>query len=59
MRQRLADIEVNAQGMTVRCTASMGMAMSDQAPSRRELLALADHRLYEAKRQGRDRLIGP
>ncbi|WP_244953596.1 diguanylate cyclase domain-containing protein [Xanthomonas axonopodis] len=45
--------------MTVRCTASMGMAMSDQAPSWRELLALADHRLYEAKRQGRDRLIGP
>nr|WP_228737570.1 diguanylate cyclase [Xanthomonas euvesicatoria] len=59
MRQRLAGIEVDAQGMTVRCTASMGMAMSEEAPSRRELLALADHRLYEAKRQGRDRLIGP
>ncbi|AYO94577.1 two-component regulator propeller domain-containing protein [Xanthomonas axonopodis] len=59
MRQRLAVIEVDAQGMTVRCTASMGMAMSEEAPSRRELLALADHRLYEAKRQGRNRLIGP
>ncbi|KFA36150.1 hypothetical protein KWS_0111015 [Xanthomonas vasicola pv. musacearum NCPPB 4384] len=59
VRQRLADIQVDAQGTPVRCTASMGMAMSDEAPSRRELLALADRRLYDAKRQGRDRLIGP
>lgn len=35
----------------------MGMAMSNEAHSRRELLALADRRLYHAKRQGRDRLI--
>ncbi|QBG93117.1 GGDEF domain-containing protein [Xanthomonas oryzae] len=59
MRQRLADIQVDAQGTPVRCTASMGMAMSDEAPSRRALLALADRRLYDAKRQRRDRLIGP
>lgn len=57
MRQRLAAIEVQAQGIVVRCTASMGMAMSDEAPTRRELLALADRRLYQAKRQGRDRLV--
>lgn len=58
MRQRLATIGVDAQGTTVRCTASMGMAMSDEAPSRREVLALADRRLYQAKRQVRDRLVG-
>ncbi|WP_425612708.1 two-component regulator propeller domain-containing protein [Xanthomonas vesicatoria] len=57
MRQRLATIDVDAHGITVRCTASMGMAMSDEAPTRRELLALADRRLYQAKRQGRDRLV--
>lgn len=57
MRQRLAAIAVQTQGTTVRCTASMGMAMSDEAPSRRELLALADRRLYQAKRLGRDRLV--
>ncbi|PPU39560.1 GGDEF domain-containing protein [Xanthomonas arboricola pv. populi] len=57
MRQRLAAIGVQTQGTTVRCTASMGMAMSDEAPSRRELLALADRRLYQAKRLGRDRLV--
>ncbi|WP_164739762.1 ligand-binding sensor domain-containing diguanylate cyclase [Xanthomonas sp. BRIP62411] len=57
MRQRLAAIGIETQGTTVRCTASMGMAMSDEAPSRRELLALADRRLYQAKRLGRDRLV--
>ncbi|KOR42036.1 diguanylate cyclase [Xanthomonas oryzae] len=36
-----------------------GHGDSDEAPSRRALLALADRRLYDAKRQGRDRLIGP
>lgn len=59
MRQRLADIQVDAQGTPVRCTASMGMAISEEAPSRRALLALADRRLYDAKRQRRDHLIGP
>ncbi|MCD0281053.1 diguanylate cyclase [Xanthomonas melonis] len=57
MRQRLAAIEIDAHGSSVRCTASMGMAMSGEAPTRRELLALADRRLYQAKRLGRDRLV--
>ncbi|MEA9927914.1 two-component regulator propeller domain-containing protein [Xanthomonas campestris] len=57
LRQRLGSIAIAADEATVQCTASMGMAMSDEAPSRRELLALADRRLYHAKRQGRDRLI--
>lgn len=57
LRQRLGTIAIAADETTVQCTASMGMAMSDEAPSRRELLALADRRLYHAKRQGRDRLI--
>lgn len=59
MRQRPAAIDIDAHGANVLYTASMGMAMSDEAPSRRELLALADRRLYQAKRQGRDRLAGP
>lgn len=57
LRQRLGTIAIAADEATVQCTASMGMAMSNEAHSRRELLALADRRLYHAKRQGRDRLI--
>ncbi|MBB4131133.1 ligand-binding sensor domain-containing diguanylate cyclase [Xanthomonas sp. 3075] len=59
MRQRLAAISVEVQGVQVQCTASMGMAMSEEAPTRRELLGLADRRLYQAKRQGRAQLVGP
>ncbi len=57
LRQRLATIGVPAQETLVRCTASMGMAMAHEAASWSELLALADRRLYAAKRQGRDRLV--
>ncbi|PPU77647.1 MULTISPECIES: ligand-binding sensor domain-containing diguanylate cyclase [Xanthomonas] len=58
MRQRLATIAIDVDGGSVHCTASIGMAMSEEAPTRRELLALADRRLYQAKRLGRDRLVG-
>jgi two-component system, cell cycle response regulator len=45
-----------ADGLTV--TASVGVASTDD-PSQLEALArVADHRLYEAKRSGRDRVVG-
>ena len=40
-------------------TVSIGVAESTEAGSPEALLALADSRLYEAKRSGRNRVIGP
>ena len=44
-----------APGLSV--TASFGLAESSEAPSGQALLALADRRLYEAKRLGRNRIV--
>ncbi|MFT3761487.1 MAG: two-component regulator propeller domain-containing protein [Pseudoxanthomonas sp.] len=58
IRAQIGRIEVPAGGESVRCTASVGMAcLGDGAHNRRELMALADRRLYQAKREGRDRLV--
>jgi PleD family two-component response regulator len=40
-------------------TASFGVAMVSEAATKIELLALADRRLYQAKMNGRNRLVGP
>jgi two-component system cell cycle response regulator len=44
-----------ARGLAV--TASMGLAMSEEAPDSTGRMRIADARLYDAKRSGRDRLI--
>jgi diguanylate cyclase (GGDEF)-like protein len=44
-----------APGLTV--TASVGVASADDASDLRTLTDLADRRLYEAKRGGRDRVV--
>ena len=44
-----------APGLTV--TASVGVATADDASDLQSLTELADHRLYEAKRAGRDRVV--
>ncbi len=41
----------------VRCTVSIGVAHSTEAATPRDLLAMADRRLYRAKRAGRDRVV--
>jgi diguanylate cyclase len=40
-------------------TASFGVAHADETADTVELLATADARLYKAKRQGRNRVVGP
>ncbi|MCC4597859.1 diguanylate cyclase [Xanthomonas campestris pv. phormiicola] len=60
LRRRVAAIVVHdLDGRTVQCTASVGFAcVSPALQTRRELLVLADQRLYQAKHEGRDRVIG-
>ncbi|MFT3754784.1 MAG: diguanylate cyclase [Pseudoxanthomonas sp.] len=58
IRRQIGWLEVPANGKLVRCTASVGMAcLGDDGRSRRELMTLADRRLYQAKNAGRDRLV--
>ena len=60
LRRRVAAIVVHdGDGRALQCTASIGFAcLAPTLQTRRELLALADQRLYQAKREGRDRVIG-
>jgi diguanylate cyclase (GGDEF)-like protein len=44
-------------GLTV--TTSIGLALSTEAASAEEVLKIADARLYDAKRGGRNRVVGP
>jgi diguanylate cyclase (GGDEF)-like protein len=46
-----------APGLAV--TASFGVALVAEAATQVELMALADRRMYEAKRRGRNRVVGP
>ncbi|MFT4256765.1 MAG: diguanylate cyclase [Pseudoxanthomonas sp.] len=58
IRRRIGWLGVSANGESVRCTASVGMAcLGNDASNRRELMTLADRRLYQAKREGRDRMV--
>ena len=41
----------------MKLTASVGVATADDASDLRGLAELADSRLYEAKRAGRDRVV--
>ena len=58
-RSTLAATSVLAEGIALRLTASFGVATFPlQAGSLSELLKLADHRMYQAKAKGRDRVSG-
>ena len=57
IRQRIEAFRPPDSELTdLRVTASIGMAVS-QGASMRELIARADHALYEAKRSGKNRLV--
>jgi two-component system cell cycle response regulator len=51
-----ADWQAIAAGLAV--TVSIGVALSDEAAGPEAVLKLADARLYEAKRAGRNRVVG-
>ncbi|HEY0819675.1 MAG TPA: diguanylate cyclase [Rhizobacter sp.] len=58
-RATLAATSVLADGIVLRLTASFGVAtFPSQAGSLSDLLRLADHRMYNAKALGRDRVAG-
>lgn len=60
--QRVRDMVVPWEGREIRLTFSAGLADSDEwSPGEltvERLVALADHRLYQAKQSGRDRCVG-
>ena len=60
MRRAVAAIEIDAGGRTLTATASLGYAtLAETQGSVSALMALADQRLYLAKRDGRDRVHHP
>ena len=60
LRQRLADLEIAADGQIIRITVSVGIAHVDGAegdvPPAAKLIEAADDALYEAKSEGRNRI---
>jgi len=59
LRRTAATLEVEGGHAPIRITASVGFAAMGEAGSTDALMALADQRLYQAKRGGRDRACGP
>jgi diguanylate cyclase (GGDEF)-like protein len=60
LRKRIERKEFTFQGRTIRITASFGVHTIDpdeKLYSMEELIALVDHRLYEAKRTGRNEVV--
>lgn len=61
LRQGIAGMTIGWSGGAIPVTASFGVAsiLELPQPSVEQLVALADQRLYEAKRTGRNRVVGP
>lgn len=56
LRRRIRDLEVDADGNTIRLTCSLGVAMLNATDSFSTLMKRADDALYKAKENGRDRV---
>lgn len=57
LRQRLAERPCQLDCLTLPVTLSMGLALSREADTLRDVVELADRRLYLAKSSGRDQLV--
>ncbi len=57
LRLGFTEIAVSAANVTVKLTASLGVADSKQNPSLEDVMARADSALYKAKHQGRNRVF--
>ncbi|MDP3525007.1 MAG: GGDEF domain-containing protein, partial [Hoeflea sp.] len=56
IRQAVADLKIRNGNVTLRVTVSAGLAIWNGVESGEELYRRADKQLYEAKRQGRNRV---
>nr|WP_297459525.1 GGDEF domain-containing protein [uncultured Halomonas sp.] len=57
LRERLARQPCRLEALTLPVTLSMGLALSSEGARLREVIDLADRRLYLAKSSGRDQLV--
>jgi diguanylate cyclase (GGDEF)-like protein len=59
IRQAISQLAIPRDGtIAIRVTISIGVAVPSEArPTHDDLLAAADHALYQAKRSGRDRVV--
>jgi two-component system cell cycle response regulator len=58
IRQRIREEPWEELAVGLALTASVGLASTDDPAEMAELARSADRRLYEAKRAGRDRVVG-
>ena len=58
LREGIAEADIDTpDGGSLRCTVSIGVAELGAGQDLRDLLRIADERLYRAKQQGRNRLV--
>lgn len=57
-RQRIAETKLTTEdGRDLRFTASFGVAFADEGMMKEDIIRMADQALYQAKRQGRNRVV--
>lgn len=56
MRKAIASLSIEAAGIQLNVTSSVGLALWDREETADEFYRRADKQLYEAKRQGRNRV---
>lgn len=61
LRALIADTSITFEGKEIRVTASFGQAAlcGSRISTPEEMVAIADTRMYQAKRAGKDRVMGP
>jgi two-component system, cell cycle response regulator len=61
IRTAIEQTEIEHGGVTIKITSSCGVATLEECetPDKASIMRVADERLYAAKQQGRNRVIGP